>query len=205
MKTNAFIQCLDFPCLDTRRASYLIPGIDIDPARVSILLISEAAPENPADYYYSVESALFAQTTMLAFQDAGAKVQSVQDILDLGVYLTTAVKCGKTGYGIKTDTIQNCSHLLENEIALFPNVKAYLLMGDVAIRAVNMIAKRNGEPRVIPVGSTYKIRGGEFTFRGKRALPSYVQAGPAFFVEKVKRKMIAEDIRKALFLVQSLS
>jgi len=197
MKPSSTVKCVTFPCLDTRRASYLIPDIDIDLAKVSILLISEAAPENPADYYYAGENALFTQTTLLAFQDAGAKVQSIQDILDLGVYLTTAIKCGKTGYGIKTETIQNCSHLLEKEIALFPNVKVYLLMGDVAIKAVNMIAKRNGEPRVIPAGSTYKIRVGEFTFRGARALPSYVQAGPAFFVEKVKRRMIGEDIRKA--------
>jgi len=203
MKTNSVIQCKDFPCLDTRRESYLVPGIDIDPARVSILLISEAAPVNPEDYYYAGANALFAQTTLLAFQDAGAIVESVQDILNLGVYLTTAVKCGKTGYGIATATIQNCSHLLEKEIALFPNVKVYLLMGDVAIKAVNMIAKRNGEPRVIPAGSTYKIRGGEFTFRGARALPSYVQAGPAFFVEKSKRKMIAEDVRKALELAEN--
>jgi hypothetical protein len=70
----------------------------------------------------------------------------------------------------------------------------------VAIKAVNMIAKLNGEPRVIPAGPTYKIRGGEFTFGRARALASYVQAGPAFFVEKVKRRMIAEDIRKALMI-----
>ena len=125
-------------------------------------------------------------------------MESIKDILNRGVYLTTAVKCGKTGYGISTATIQNCSHLLEKEITLFSNVKVYLLMGDVAIKAVNSIAKRNGEPRVIPAGSTYKIRSGEFPFRGARALPSYVQAGPAFFVEKVKRRMIAEDIRMAL-------
>jgi uracil-DNA glycosylase len=194
------VKCVDFPCLDTRCSSYLIPNIDIDPARVSILLISEAAPEKPSDYYYAGPEALFAQTTLLAFQDAGAKVKSIQDVLDLGVYLTTAVKCGKTGYGLATSTVEACSHLLEKEIALFPNVKVYLLMGDVAIKALNMIAKRGGEPRVIPAGATYKIRGGEFTFRGRRALPSYVQAGPAFFVEKVKRRMIAEDIRKALMI-----
>ncbi len=201
MRVNNQIHCIDFPCLDTRRESYLVPGIDTDPAKVSILLISEAAPENPADHYYAGVNALFAQTTLLAFRDAGTKVESVQDILDLGVYLTTAVKCGKTGYGIRTDTIEHCSHLLEKEIALFPNVKVFLLMGDVAIKAINMIAKRNSEPRVIPAGSTYKIRGGEFTFRGARAQPSYVQAGPAFFVEKSKRKMIAEDIKQALKIV----
>ncbi len=40
----------------------------------------------------------------------------------------------------------------------------------------------------------------KLSFREARALPSYVQAGPAFFVEKSKRKMIAEDIRKALLI-----
>jgi uracil-DNA glycosylase len=203
MKPINFVQCVDFPCVDTRRASHLIPDVDINPARVRILLISEAAPPNPADHYYTGPEALFAQTTLLAFQEAGAKVQSIQDILDLGVYLTTAVKCGKTGYGVATETIQQCSHLLEKEIALLPNVKVFLLMGDVAIKAVNLIAKRNGEPRVIPAGATYKIRGGEFSFRGARVLPSYVQAGPAFFVEKVKRKMIAEDIKKALMSAEN--
>ena len=200
MKIDAEVKCVDFPCLDTSRASYLVPGMEIDPSAVSILLISEAAPVNPEDYYYAGADALFARTTVLAFQDAGAKVASVQDILNLGVYMTTAVKCGKTGYGLATPTIQNCSFLLEKEIGLFSNVKVYLLMGDVAIKSVNMIAKRNGEPRLIPAGSTYKIRGGEFTFRGARALPSYVQAGAAFFVEKIKRKMIGEDIAQSLRL-----
>ncbi len=202
MKTSTIISCVDFPCQDTRRASYVIPNVEFDPAKVSMVLISEAAPENPSDNYFAGAEALFARTTLLAFQDAGAKVSSMQDILALGVYLTTAVKCGKTGYGIAAGTIQNCSHLLEKEIALFLNVKAWLLMGDVAIKAVNLIARRNGEPRIIPAGSTYKIRGGEFHFRGGRAFPSYLQAGPAFFIEKVKRKMIAQDIRRALDLIQ---
>lgn len=181
-------------------SSSLVPYASIDPARVSVLLISEVAPDDPADYYYAGEKALFAQTTVLAFRDAGAGVQSVQDILDLGLYLTTAVKCAKTGSAVAAATIEACSHLLEQEIALFPNTKVFLLMGDVAIKAINMIAKRAGEPRVIPAGSTYRIRGGEFTFRGKRVLPSYLQAGAAFFVEKSKRQMIAEDIGQALLL-----
>jgi uracil-DNA glycosylase len=137
-----------------------------------------------------------------AFRDAGAQVASVEDILNLGVYLTTAVKCGKTGYGIKAATIEECSLILQQELALFPNVKVYMLMGDVAIKAVNNIAKRAGARRVIPAGSTYRIRGGKYFFRGKRAFPSYLQAGPSFFIEKSKRKMIAEDIASALNLVK---
>jgi uracil-DNA glycosylase len=168
---------------------------------VSIVMISEAAPADPGDYYYAEGNPLFQQTTVQAFQDAGAHVSSIADILDLGVYLTTAVKCGKTGYGIEAGTIRRCSFLLEQELALFPNVKVFLLMGDVAIKAVNYIAARAGQGRVVPAGSTYKIRGPEYFFQGKRAFPSYLQAGPSFFIEKSKRKVIAEDLAAALRLV----
>ena len=75
-------------------------------------------------------------------------------------------------------------------------------MGDVAIKAANYIAQRGGQGRAIPAGSTYKIRGREYTFHGAHAFPSYLQAGPAFFVEKSKRQMIAQDIAAALHLVQ---
>jgi len=198
MRVSELVGCKDLPCADVKHECYVVLNTEVDPAKISIILVSEAAPPNPADYYYAPGDPLFAQTTVQAFQDAGAKVSSIQDILNLGVYLTTAVKCGKTGYGIATSTIKTCSVILERELALFPNVKALLLMGDVAIKAVNEIARRTGQPRVIPAGSTYKIRGGEFTFQGKRALPSYLQAGPSFFIEKSKRKMIAEDIATAL-------
>jgi len=195
---NQNIFCQDFPCQDTDKQGYHVPSVEIDPASITILLISEASPLDPADHYYARPEALFARTTLLAFQDAGAGVAVMDDVLKMGVYATTAVKCAKTGYGINLATIHTCSHLLEKEIAQFPNISVFLLMGDVAIRSLNLIARRSGEPRVIPAGSTYKIRGGQFFFRRARALPSYVQAGPAFFVEKSKRRMIAEDIRTAL-------
>ena len=201
MNISQHIGCKTFPCSDVNQTSYRTPDIDLQPEKISILLISESAPANSIDNYYAAGNPLFQQTTVQAFQDAGARVSSIQDILNLGVYLTTAIKCGKTGYGIQTGTIKECSHILEQELLLFPHVKVFLLMGDVAIKAVNEIARRSGQPRAIPAGSTYKIRGGEFYFQGKRALPSYLQAGPSFFIEKSKRKVIAEDIALALSLV----
>jgi uracil-DNA glycosylase len=187
--------------MDTNHAGYTIPDIDLNPAAIRMVLISEAAPESPANHYYAAGDPLFAQTTVQAFTDAGAQVKSIQDILARGIYLTTAVKCGKTGYGIQTGSIKECSFLLAKELALFPNLKAILLMGDVAIKALNAIATRAGEGKVIPTGSTYKIRGREYFFRGIRAFPSYLQAGPSFFIEKSKRRMIAEDIKSALALL----
>jgi uracil-DNA glycosylase len=203
MRVNQCIGCKDFPCTDVRHDCYVVPDVEVQPDQVKIVLISEAAPADPADYYYAAGNPLFQQTTVQAFQDAGAAVESVQDILDLGVYLTTAVKCGKTGYGIQTATVVACSHILEQELDLFPNVRAYLLMGDVAIKAVNAIARRAGQPRAIPAGSTYKLRGPAYYFRGQRAFPSYLQAGPSFFIEKSKRQMIAEDIAAALSLASA--
>ena len=200
MNVSETIRCEDFPCQDMNHSRYAIPNVVVDPEMISIVLISESTPERSQDYYYMPGEPLFQKTTLLAFQDAGVAVQKFDDLLELGVYCTSAVKCAKTAYTLKSSTIEECSRLLEAELALFPNIQVYLLMGDAAIKAINFIARRNGEPRVIPSGSTYKIRSQPCYFRGKRVFPSYLQAGPSFFIEKSKRKMIAEDIARALEL-----
>lgn len=82
--------------------------------------------------------------------------------------MSTAVKCGKTGYAVKTDTVKTCSQLLEHELALFAEARVLMLMGDVAIKSPNAIARRNEEPRVISAGSTYKLRGPEYRYRRLR-------------------------------------
>ena len=202
MKVSDYVNCELFPCGDVQHSGYAVPGLELDPGRVRVVLVSEAAPPNPKDNYYAGGSALYERTTVQAFQEAGAPVASFEDILELGVYLTNAVKCTKTGYGIQTATIHECSRLLEQELDLFPDVRAYLLMGDVAIKAVNAIAKRTAQPRPIPAGPTYKIRGGEFYFRGGRCFPSYLQAGPSYGIEKSKQRMIAEDIAAALAVAE---
>ncbi len=200
MRVSECVECAGFPCEDVNHQCYIVPSVDVQPITVSMIVISEAAPPDISDYYYATGNPLFQQTTVQAFNDAGARVGSIQELLDMGVYFTTAVKCGKTGYGIKAGTIKECSNLLEQEIDFFPRCKVFMLMGDVAIKAINYIAKRAGEGRPIPAGSTYKIRGKEYFFKGKRAFPSYLQAGPSFFIEKSKRRMIAEDIAIALAL-----
>jgi len=201
MRVNQCVGCTKFPCPDVKHDCYVVPGVNVKPYAVSIVMVSEAAPENAGDYYYAKGNPLFQQTTVQAFNDAGAHVSSVKDLVNRGVYLTTAVKCGKEDYGIQADTIRECSVLLEKELSLFPNVKALMLMGDVAIKSANYIAQRAGEKRVIPAGSTYKIRKNQYFFRDIRVFPSYLQAGPSFFIEKSKRRMIAEDIAAALRLV----
>ena len=63
------------------------------------------------------------ETTAQAFKDAGFEIASMKDVLDLGVYITTAIKCGKIGYSISSKTIENCSSLLESEMDLHVRIK----------------------------------------------------------------------------------
>jgi uracil-DNA glycosylase len=195
------VACHDFPCMDVDHKRCCVPDVDVAPQRVSLVMVSESAPLRREDGFYASPDALFARTTLEAFSDAGARVTSIAGLLERGIYLTTAVKCAKTAYAIQTATVNACAELLARELALFPNVKALLLMGDVAIRAVNAIARSAGERRVVPAGSTYKLRGPAYSWRGARVFPSYLQAGPSFYIEKSKRRMIAEDIAAALALL----
>jgi uracil-DNA glycosylase len=198
MKPSELVCCPNRPCVEMDQGAYAVPGIDIVPEAVRLVLIAEVAPPDPADEMYAGGSALHAQTTLLAFQDGGLEVPAIESLLQSGIYLTTAVKCGKRGYSINSETVARCSHLLEQELALLPEVRAYLLMGDVAIRAFNEIARRRTGKRAIPAGSTYKLRGEAYMFGEARAYPSYLQAGKSFFIEQSKRRMIAEDIASAL-------
>jgi uracil-DNA glycosylase len=161
-------------------------------------MISEAPPQDPNDYFYAENSPSYFQTTAQAFNDAGTSVSSMQDLLKLGVYVTTAIKCGKTAYSISPETVANCSSILKKEIRLFPNVKSILLMGDTAIKSMNCIAKSDIGKRIIPSGSTYKIRKNKYFYKEVRIFPSYLQTGKSYLIEKSKRKMIAEDIKAAL-------
>ena len=198
MRITDKIKCTDFPCTDVDKSSHIIPPVEIDPEKIKIITITEAPPNDKADYFYTSGSPFYLQTTLQAFKDAGADVSSMQDILNLGVYITTAIKCGKTQYAVSPATMKNCSQLLEKEISLFPNVKVFLLGGDVAIKMMNSIWKQKTGKRVVPAGSTYKIRGQAFYYEEKRVMPSYTPAGKNFLIEKSKRKMVAEDIREAL-------
>lgn len=191
----------NFPCQDVDHDGYVIADINLDPQRISMLMISEAASPVPGDYYYSGGEAAYESTTLQAFRDAGVELDSFDALLEMGIYLTSAVKCSKTAYGIKAGTIKECSLILEKEIGLFPNIKVIMLMGDVAIKAINYIAKRTGCDRVIPAGSTYKIRSGKYYFGDVHLFPSYLQVGPSYGIEKSKRRMIAEDIKAALSIL----
>lgn len=198
MNPSRCVRCIDFPCLDVNKDCYLVPNAEIDPDKIKAFMVSEAPPTELQDYFYAKGDPFYMQTTAQAFEDAGFEVTSMEDVLDLGVYITTAIKCGKTGYSISSKTVENCSSLLESEMDLLSHITAILLMGDTAIKSMNYIAKRKTGKRIVPSGSTYKIRKQEYFYNDVRVFPTYLQTGKSYLIEKSKRKMIAEDIKTAL-------
>ncbi|MCK4339479.1 MAG: uracil-DNA glycosylase, partial [Candidatus Cloacimonetes bacterium] len=129
MKVCDYIKCVDFPCTDIDTTNFLVPYKKINPRNIQIIMITEAPPPDKKDYFYANGEPFYLQTTIQAFNDAGVNISGIQEILDLGIYITTAIKCGKTQFMISTNTIKNCIKVLEEEVNLFPNIKAFLLMG----------------------------------------------------------------------------
>lgn len=168
------------------------------PDQVRLVLISECAAPDPRDNYGASPDSLFDATTLEAFACAGLVVESLADLARHGIHCTVVLRRPKGEGRISAATITEASGELEAELATFPHAESYLLMGDVAIAAINAIARRRGAGRAIPAGSTYKIRGGEFWLGPVRLFPSYLQAGPAWYIEASKRQMVGEDIAAAL-------
>jgi uracil-DNA glycosylase len=175
--------------------------MEVDPRKVRMIVIAEAPPAEAADGLFAHGMPFHLETTLDAFRAAGATVESLADLRRLGVYLTTAVKCAKVGYGVDRATVDACSRLLEAEIDLFPRAQVIMLMGDVAIAAGNALARRRTGRRLVPSGPTYKVRAGEYYFEGKRVFPCYLQTGRSYLIERSKREMIAADLRAALALI----
>ena len=192
---NKELKC-NYPCTDINQ-KLIFPEVNLDPDKIRLIMISEAPPLDHDNYFYKSGSGSFFQTTKTAFQDAGININDYNDLTELGVYLTTAIKCSKKDYLVSSKTIKECSRILEKEISQFPNIKLIMCMGDFAIKAINYIYKEKYKVNPIKPGSTYKIRKENHFYNNIRFFTSYTQTGDSFNLEKSKRIMIAEDIKNA--------
>ena len=177
-------------------------NIDIDPLTIKAIMINEVVPADPLQDFYGAPDADYLKTTIPLLQGAGAKVTSIQDILQKGIYITNAVKTPKADYVIDKRSIENSLHYLEAELSLFPNIKVIMLMGDVAKKAFNMITKKSTKKNAIPAVSTYKLRNSEIYYKGIRVMPSYIMTGGNILIEKSKVTMATEDIATMLEIIK---
>ncbi len=179
-----------------------IPDCEIDPEKIKVIMISEVPSKNPDDGFYSASAESdYMKTALGLFSAAGVKVGSMRDILNMGIYITTAVKSPKTGYTVDPAVIEAQLPILEAELALFPNLQVIMLMGDVAKKAVNMITKTRTKKNIIPSGATGRLRNNEYYWGGIRVMPSYIMTGKNLLIEPFKRDTVSEDIKAAMKLI----
>ena len=190
----------EFSCSDVILNKYFQKNV-LKEDSIKLILISESLPQKIDDYFDGKNEPVFIKNTNIIFNSFGYNYKTYKDYLNNGIYLTTAIKCTKKDYLVCSDTIKNCSINLEKELEQFPNKKVIMLMGDFAIKAVNYIWKRKYNVKIIPTGSTYKIRNSIYESNGIRFFPSYTQTGDSFGLEKSKVEMIKEDVGKAIKII----
>lgn len=176
--------------------------VEVDPAAIRAIMINEVVPEDPAQDFYGSSGEQYLSTTIPLFQKAGLPVETVADILRMGVYVTNAVKTPKTAYAIEKSSLEESLPWLEAELALFPNVRVVMLMGDVAKKMFNQIARKTTKRNVIPSGATYKLRATPFYYGEVRVMPSYIMTGGNILIEKAKVTMAAQDIATMAELIK---
>ncbi len=169
-------------------------NVEVTPETIHAIMINEIVPSHPEEDFYGKSDAAYMSTTIPLFRKAGIEVDSVKDILNKGIYITNAVKTPKSEYAVSKESIEESLPFLERELALFPNIKVIMLMGDVAKKAFNMISRKTIKKNVIPSISTYKLRNTEISYNSVRILPSYIMTGQNILIEKSKFEMASEDI-----------
>lgn len=176
--------------------------IEVDPLTIKAIMINEVVPADPAQDFYGGADADYLKTTIPLLQGAGAAVASIHDVLQMGIYITNAVKTPKTESTVAKSSIENSLPYLEAEISLFSNLKVIMLMGDVAKKAFNMITKKATKKNAVPAVSTYKLRNSEIYYQGIRVMPSYIMTGGNILIEKSKVTMATEDIAVMLEIIK---
>jgi len=166
------------------------------------VMISEVVPKDPKEDFYGGPGSSYAESAVALFRQADVNVSTVFELLDRGIYLTNAVKFPKTASAVETSAIESSLPILEEELSRFPNLRVVMLMGDVAKKAFNMIAKKQTGKNCIPSGATYKQRNTEFYFGNVRVIPSYIMTGGNLLIEKSKTQMITEDIKKMMEIIR---
>ncbi len=168
--------------------------VNIEPEMIRAIMINEVVPVDSDDDFYGKPDSAYMSTTIPLFRKAGIEVNSIQDILNLGIYITNAVKTPKSEYAVLKESIEESLTYLEKELELFSNLQVVMLMGDVAKKAFNMISKKATKKNAVPSISTYKLRNTEIFHKGWRILPSYIMTGQNILIEKSKFQMASEDI-----------
>ena len=187
--------------IDASGSNFYFNDVDVVPENIKAVLINEVVPNDPENDFYGKQDGEYLSAVIRLFQNAGITVNTAEELLDLGIYITNAVKKPKSHTSVERSMIEESLPFLEKELSLFPNVQVVMLMGDVAKKAMNMIAKRTTKRNAIPAVSTYKLRHSEIYYKNIRLMPSYIMTGTNILIEKSKFQMASEDISNMIYII----
>ena len=172
--------------------------VEVISENIHTVFVNETVPIHLQDDFYGDEYGEYATSIHYLFQDTPLANLTPKQLLKQGIYITNVLKNPKTQSQISTEDLRLYASVLQEELSWFVNCQHLFLMGDVAIRAYTIINRMQGKKRIIPAGSTYKLRKQPFWDGEMRIVPSYIMTGKNLQIEKSKVTMIREDINSVL-------
>ena len=114
-------------CGDTQNLR--LNDVNIEPETIRAIMINEVVPSCPEEDFYGKQDSAYMSTTIPLFRKAGIEVNSIQDILDHGIYITNAVKTPKSEYAVSKESIEDSLPYLEKSLLCFQTPRLSCLWG----------------------------------------------------------------------------
>lgn len=171
---------------------------------VRLLLLTDGYPPDPHQHFvFSDVETLAWQNTRGILSSLGVEANSFQEVLDHGVLITPSLDIVVPPKVTAVETAR-AAERLEALLRLLPNLAAIGLMGDVAIATFNQMHRQAAGRRLIPPGSTYKLRRQDFFWGKVQVFPSYLHTGKSYLIERSKRRMVADDMKRMAPYLQAI-
>jgi len=167
-----------------------LPDYDIDTQKIKAVIVHED-PTNTDDDYFTVPY----------FRKSGFNVNSIGDVVDIGVYMTSALKIEKAGKSVDPGVLSIYMPVLLHELSMFENLKVIILAGHTSIKAFNYITKWKTGKNLIPSATLNKIREKEYKYNEIKVIPSYKMI-INFAPDGDRSETTCEDIMKMRSIIE---
>lgn len=180
--------------------AYVAAGrnFQFQPETIRVLMVTDAYPEDDRSHYVHSDPCTVAwQNTQRIFAEAGVGVSSFQGLLDRGVLMEPCLEFVKPAR-ISPWHIRSGAVRIAEWIGGLPNLRAVALMGDVAIRCFNEMARPRlaSGRRLIPADYTYRVRGDQYLLGPLQIFPTYLHTCESFNGERAKQRALAADMER---------
>jgi|GEM_PF-5013987 len=171
----------------------------VDPAGVRVLILTDACPEDAREHFTASDPDTPAwQNTQQLFAAAGLQVGCYQDLLEHGIAMETCLD-GLRPRRLSPFHLSSGAARIEAMLGRFPNLKALMLMGEVAIRCFHHLTRpRWSSRRQRSSEHEYQIRGVESFLGPVQVFPSYLHTAAGFLQERARCRTVIEQLETVM-------